>query len=126
MRFQMLLDDARARIQSLEQERSRLLKEIDVLTHEVSWKNREGLGETHEVAPLKCPFQECLRQKHVAMVGGINSLECHYRQLVEAMGGTFQRHDGDCRGGECLIQDCVRKADLVVCPVEVNSHNAVK
>jgi hypothetical protein len=79
-----------------------------------------------EAVSLSCPLREFLREKHVAMVGGIDSLECHYRDLVEAMGGTFRRHDGDCRGGECLIEDCVRKADLVVCPIEVNSHNAAK
>ncbi len=126
VRLEMLLDDARSQKQSLEEERFGLRKQIDALTREVSRKTREELGESQETFSLKCPFREFLRQKHVAMVGGINSLECHYRELVEAMGGTFQRHDGDCRGGECLIQDCVRKADLVVCPVEVNSHNAVK
>jgi len=126
LRLQMVLDDAHAQRQDLEEECLRLRKEIDVLAREVSRKVRDEFPDNQEIVPLGCPCREFLRQKHVTMVGGINSLECHYRDLVEAMGGTFQRHDGDCRGGECLIQDCVRKADLVVCPVEVNSHNAVK
>jgi len=126
IRLQGLLDDARARKQDLQEECFRLRKEIEVLAREVSREVRDKLPENQEPGPLDCPCGEFLRQKRVAMVGGIDSLECHYRDLVEAMGGTFHRHDGDCRAGECLIQDCVRKADLVVCPVEVNSHNAVK
>lgn len=125
-RLQTVLEDTRAQKLALEEECSMLRKEIEVLSHEVSRKIRSEVPEDGESAPAGCPWRALLMEKHVTMVGGIDSLECHYRDLVEAMGGTFQRHDGDCRGGECLIQDCVRKADLVVCPVEVNSHNAVK
>lgn len=125
-RLQMLLDEARSRNQGLEQECAQLRTEIEGLAREVCSKVCHELGECRQAGTLTCPCRDFLKQKHVTMVGGINSLEAHYRELVEAMGGTFQRHDGDCRGGECLIQDCVLKADLVVCPVEVNSHNAVK
>jgi hypothetical protein len=125
-RLQILLETARSEKQCLEEECSRLRKEVRVLAREVSHRMGCESPEIEEAPPRECPFREILREKHVAMVGGINSLECHYRDLVQAMGGTFQRHDGNCRGGECLIQDCVRKADLVVCPVEVNSHNAMK
>ncbi len=126
VRVQMLLDETRCRNQDLEQECSRLRTEVELLAREVSRETHEKAPVVRETVPLECPCQEYLGQKHVTMVGGIKSLEMHYRELVEAMGGTFQRHDGDCRGGECPIHDCVRRADLVVCPVEVNSHNAVK
>lgn len=125
-RLQMALDDAREQKQALEEECASLRREIEILSREVSRKICEELPKADESAPIGCPWRAILTEKHVTMVGGINSLECHYRDLIEAMGGTFHRHDGDCRGGECLIQDCVRKADLVVCPVEVNSHNAMK
>jgi hypothetical protein len=125
-RLQTLLDEARCQKSFLEEECSSLRKEIEVLAREVSAASVVQFPESPDLASCGCPFRECLKQKRVAMVGGINSLECHYRGLVEAMGGTFKRHDGNCRGGECLIQDCVSQADLVVCPVEVNSHNAVK
>lgn len=126
VRLQMFLEDTQAQKQSLEEECSRLRKEIEVLAREVSQTVRDEATESQEPGACHCPYRDFLSQKHVTMVGGISSLECHYRNVVEAMGGTFQRHDGDCRGGEWLIQDCVRRADLVVCPVEVNSHNAVK
>ncbi len=125
-RLQTVLEDIRAQKQALEEECAVLRKEIEVLTREFSRKESDEVPENGESAPVGCPWRALLTEKHVTMVGGINSLECHYRDLVEAMGGTFQRHDGDCRRGECLILDCVRRADLVVCPVEVNSHNAVK
>ena len=125
-RLQTVLEDTRAQKLALEEECFALRKEIEVLTGEVSRKIRDEVPENREPEPVGCPWRALLMEKHVTMVGGIDSLECHYRDLVEAMGGTFQRHDGDCRGGECLILDCVRRADLVVCPIEVNSHNAVK
>lgn len=126
LRLQVLLDTARSEKQSLEAECEQLRDEIQVLAREVSQGVQCPASVETERSACECPMREILREKHVAMVGGINSLECHYRDLVRAMGGTFQRHDGNCRGGECLIHDCVRKADLVVCPVEVNSHNAMK
>lgn len=126
IRLQALLEEARSRNQEIEQECSQLRTEIQVLAHEICRKVCDDLADSSQAGTLTCPCRDFLKQKHVTMVGGINSLEAHYRELVEAMGGTFHRHDGDCRRGECLIQDCVVKADLVVCPVEVNSHNAVK
>lgn len=125
-RLQMCLDQAHAQKQALEDQCSLLRGEVGILARELSRRVQDEPVQAPDTNAMGCPCREFLTQKHVTMVGGINSLECHYRDLVEAMGGTFQRHDGDCRGGECLIQDCVRKADLVVCPVEVNSHNAVK
>lgn len=125
-RLQMLLEDARAQKQTLEDECAQLRRENEVLAREVSHVLPLLGEENPEAASCGCPFREFLKEKRVTMVGGIDSLECHYRELVEAMGGTFRRHNGNCRGGECLIQDSVSQADLVVCPVEVNSHNAVK
>lgn len=62
----------------------------------------------------------------IAMVGGIESLEKHYRQLIESMGGRFNRHDGYCRGGQDSLEEVISQANLVVCPIEVNSHNAAR
>ena len=125
-RLQLLLDGARSRNQDLEEECARLVLISTCFAHDTCRKFCDEFPENDQADPLSCPCRDFLKQKHVAMVGGIDSLESHYRQLVEHLGGTFQRHHGDCRAGECLILDCVRRADLVVCPVEVNSHNAVK
>ncbi len=125
-RLRYLLEDSRAQNRGREDECCRLRREIEVLVQEVSMRFTEEPAP-HETTPKRaCPLQDALRGKHVAMVGGIDSLESHYRRLVQEMGGAFHRHDGDCKNGACLIEDCIKKADLVVCPVEVNSHNAAK
>jgi hypothetical protein len=125
-RLQELLNAERCRRQNVEQECCRLGAEIRALSEEANFVFSGGVSKDETPKFPECPLREKLREKHVTMVGGINSLECHYRALVESMGGTFQRHNGNCSGGACLIEDCIRKADLVVCPVEVNSHNAMK
>lgn len=56
------------------------------------------------------------------MVGGVDGLEAHYRRLIEDSGGNFCRHDGKCSRGERKLEECIRNADLVVCPINVNSH----
>lgn len=42
--------------------------------------------------------------------------------LVEESGGEFCRHDGRSCRGERKLEECIRNADLVVCPTSVNSH----
>ncbi len=125
-RLQGLLVEAREDKKRLEEESNCLRHEVQVLSREVSLKVRDGICHDPESSDCSCALRRQLQGRHVAMVGGIDSLECHYREFVQMMGATFQRHDGDCRGGECLIEDCIKRADLVVCPIEINSHNAVK
>ena len=98
--------------------------ELDAVVAELSDRDRDE-EPTPEVLPqCNCPARIVLEGRSVAMVGGIGSLEHHYRELIEEMGGRFCRHSGDCRRGERLLEDCISAADLVVCPIKVNSHNA--
>ena len=73
----------------------------------------------------QCPnYDLCARR--VLLVGGITKLSAFYRDLVEKMGGKFVYHDGyvsNSNGGQALA-NLVRRADVVLCPVDVNSHNA--
>jgi len=69
-----------------------------------------------------CLLSHCLRGKRIAMVGGMDNLEAHYRRLVEQSGGNFCRHDGKCSRGDRRLEECIRNADLVVCPIRINSH----
>jgi hypothetical protein len=79
-------------------------------------------GEEEPGPCCSCPSDHCLQGKRIAMVGGIDGLEAHYRHLVERSGGEFCRHDGRCVQGERKLEELIRRADLVVCPVSVNSH----
>lgn len=125
-RLRDLLEDTRAQKRNLEEECFRLRSEMEALVRDASVKITQDSTAGTEMPTHICPLRNVLAGKHVTMVGGLGSLECHYRRVVEEMGGSFHRHDGDCRRGECLLEDCIKKANLVVCPVEVNSHNAAK
>jgi Uncharacterized protein conserved in bacteria (DUF2325) len=125
-RFRNLLQSTRERIRFLEKERAELTADIRLLTEDLvdREEERRHLEENQTCCP--CPIREALQGKKVTMVGGIESLEPHYKDMVEAMGGSFVRHDGVCRRGDGPLEACILSADLVVCPVEVNSHNAAK
>jgi len=70
-----------------------------------------------------CPaFDLCARR--ILIVGGITKLKSLYRDLVEERGGMFDYHDGYMRGGEGVLAEKVRRSDVVLCPVDVNSHKA--
>ncbi|MBE9570361.1 MAG: DUF2325 domain-containing protein [Proteobacteria bacterium] len=77
-------------------------------------------------------FQQCdencpafdLCAKRILIVGGMTKLKFLYRDLVEEKGGVFDYHDGYMRGGEDILEEKVRRSDVVLCPVDVNSHNA--
>jgi hypothetical protein len=58
------------------------------------------------------------------MVGGITKMENRYREVVETRGGVFEYHDGYMRNGSRELEGVIRRADMVLCPVNCNSHTA--
>ena len=92
----------------------RLKKETESIVTRVSALNR--CDET-------CPsFDLCL--KRILIVGGIDRMESLYRQLIEENGGIFEHYDGHMKGGKRALENRIRRADIVLCPVNINSHNA--
>jgi hypothetical protein len=70
-----------------------------------------------------CPsFDLC--SKRILIVGGMSRMESLYRELIEASGGIFEYHDGYMKKGSRQLESRLRRADLVLCPVNCNSHNA--
>jgi hypothetical protein len=70
-----------------------------------------------------CPsFDLC--KKRVLIVGGISKMEYLYRQMIEHNGGVFEYHDGYVKGGAGRLESSFRRADIVLCPVNCNSHAA--
>lgn len=125
-RLKRLLDESREKNRELEAERSRSRNQIQALTEELVAHMAKELAsaDTSGDDACPCPLSHYLRGKRIAMVGGIDSLEAHYKNLVERSGGEFCRHDGRCCRGERKLEECIRNADLVVCPVRVTSHFA--
>jgi hypothetical protein len=70
-----------------------------------------------------CPeFNLCA--KRILVVGGITKMKHHYRNLIESSGGLFDYHDGYMKNGNHNLEARVKRSDLVICPVNCNSHNA--
>jgi phosphoheptose isomerase len=72
---------------------------------------------------INCPAY-ALCKKRVLIVGGITKLASLYQQVVEKNGGTFEYHDGYMKSGSRKLQSRLRRADVVLCPVNCNSHAA--
>lgn len=76
---------------------------------------------------IKCSQTECcpnLCDKRVLIVGGLTKLKCFYREVVENHGASFEYHDGYLKSGERELEHLIKKSDIILCPVDCNSHNA--
>lgn len=70
-----------------------------------------------------CPaFDLC--SKRVLIVGGIERMEALYRQVIERSGGVFEYHAGHMKGGGKHLENRLKRSDIVLCPVNCNSHAA--
>jgi hypothetical protein len=65
-----------------------------------------------------------LCSKKVLLVGGLTGRITFYRNLVEKLGGRFDHHDGCCGNGAKILDSRILQSDVVICPVDVNSHAA--
>ncbi len=70
-----------------------------------------------------CPsFDVC--SKRVLIVGGVERMETLYRQVIEGGGGELDYHSGSLQGGTRQLEKSLRRADIILCPVNCNSHGA--
>lgn len=70
----------------------------------------------------ECP----LDQLKVAVIGGIERLGQHYRNVVEQLGGEFFSHNGNCNGSRAhILETIICKSDIVIYITSINSHNAL-
>jgi hypothetical protein len=66
-----------------------------------------------------------LCKRRILYVGGMDRLEQHYRNLMEKeFNGIFEHHNGDYSNGNGPLEEMIRRAELVLCPVNCNSYNA--
>ena len=47
-----------------------------------------------------------------------------YKGIIEKSGADFRYHNGRYAGGEEMLVSGISWADIVLCPVDVNSHRA--
>ncbi|MCD4669218.1 MAG: DUF2325 domain-containing protein, partial [Actinomycetia bacterium] len=117
-----------ASLDDVKKERNRLHEELK----ESRETNRLAISEIEnllreinlgEIDCEKCPNRN-LCEKKILLVGGITKLEAVYRSLVNGVGGKFKYHDGRPKGGGRSLHDKIGWADVILCPVDVNSHGA--
>ncbi len=115
-------------ITQLESDNKQLNKKVN--SNSICFENiKQELNEvlsSFKAQQSKC--NECdkvdLCQKKVLIVGGITKLESFYKKIVQEMGGLFIYHNGYCRQNESNLSNLVTQSDIVICPVDVNSHAA--
>lgn len=75
-----------------------------------------------------CPDETCPRYtlcaRRVFMVGGMTKMKSLYKDIIEKAGGQFDYHDGYMKNSSDNMEARVRRCDMVICPVNCNSHNA--
>lgn len=131
-------------LSELRHERQRLLVELENLRERS--EEREGQLKTlrrelAEVIAEREALEQCLKRllephrlgdrrvslegKRVLYVGGCCRLWPHLRAFVERQGGEFLCHDGGLEEALRRLDELIARADLVVCPLDRISHNAV-
>ncbi|MCP3925593.1 MAG: DUF2325 domain-containing protein [Desulfobacterales bacterium] len=79
--------------------------------------------EKEECKGIFCPqYQLCA--KRIFMIGGMTKMKSMYKKIVEDAGGEFYYNDGYFKNRNSNIEAFVKKSDMVICPVNCNSHNA--
>jgi hypothetical protein len=85
-----------------------------------------GLFDSFNSQETRC--QSCekvsLCRKRVLVVGGLARMVSFYREVVEKLDGQFDFHDGRCHNGNDALKHQILQSDLVICPIDINSHAA--
>lgn len=72
----------------------------------------------------KCGCRHCC--KKILIVGGVTKLKRHYKDLIESYNFEFMYHDGYVKSGVKKLEKMVKKVDIILCPLNCNSHGACK
>lgn len=113
---------------SMKKKNKRLAEELQRQKQASQLIKREARELMDEVFALSrcdasCPsFDLC--KKRILIVGGMTRIKSLYRELIENSGGIFEYHDGYMKNGVRQLEQRLRRADVVVCPVNCNSHAA--
>ncbi len=105
-----------------------LASEINVFISQITpLENcKGGCEEKCKTCKEKCKacseFQLC--SKRVLLVGGITKMKPFYQRIIESNGCELDYHDGYMKNGHKNLESRVLKSDLIICPVNCNSHGA--
>jgi predicted nuclease with TOPRIM domain len=122
------LAERNLKIRELNAANKRLIQECSQLTA-VNQQMRESMYHSlNEMRRMSSCDETCpsfdLCSKRVLIVGGIDRMASLYRKMIEDAGGILDHHNGCVNGGARQLEDSLKRADLVLCPVNCNSHAA--
>ncbi len=121
---QELVESMRIELSVLREELKRLRRESQK-SEPVRQNRLEPRSSTKPAdEDMRCNYE--LKGLRVAYIGGVESLKLNYRAVVESFGCMFCYHCGHCMRGRKEIEEIVEKSDIIVCPVDINSHNACR
>ncbi len=115
-------------IRAMQKQNNRLSQEL-TCQREVNHRFKQEItGIVDQISELNtcspaCPAFDLCR-KRILIVGGITRMKSLYRQLIEGAGGVFEYHDGYMKNGVKGLEGRLKRADVVLCPVNCNSHAA--
>ena len=115
------INETKSRNRQLKRSLSKQVKRVVSLEEEAARFFRESsqLGK----CDASCPSYD-LCQKRILLVGGLTRMTALYREVIEGRNGVFEYHDGYMRKGAKMLENRIRRADMVICPVTCNSHAA--
>lgn len=70
-----------------------------------------------------CPRLD-LCKHNILIIGGVERMEVLYRDLIEKNGGILDYHSGSMQSGTKKLEKRLQRADLIICPINCNSHTA--
>ena len=126
--FQKIINTQRDAIERLKAENKTLVRENneDRLYFKEMKNDVETLLSFLELHNERC--KECgtagLCSRRILIVGGLTRMKSFYRDLIRKMGGEFRYHNGDCHSNPAGLSDLIDQSDIVICPLDVNSHAA--
>jgi hypothetical protein len=117
---------------SLGNENETLQNELTSLVENFgAFASHNNESENTSVCPCEksgCMHDACERYqlcaKRVFMIGGITKMKAYYKDIIEKAGGKFDYHDGYIKNTTSNLEARVKRSDLVLCPVNCNSHTA--
>ena len=117
---------------ALRDERNRLKAELDAMYEGRARFEQGNLPGMAADSCGTCCGRDCdescpsfdLCSKRVLIVGGVERMESLYREFIEGGGGVLDYHNGSLQGGTRQLERSLRRADIILCPVNCNSHGA--
>jgi len=122
------IEEQNRQFNKLSKENQRLSEAFDQLTAVNTQLQNSLLESIRNMQRINTCDKSCaafdLCKKRVLIVGGIARMEMLYRQLIESSGGVFEYHEGHMKGGSKELENRLKRSDIVLCPVNCNSHAA--